>query len=100
MSNEKPILLKDQEGQILASYSLEQRDQAYKYAEELEEMGIEIKLEEPSLPETLIRSLGADSIDTETLRNEIDEEISSHGEPCCDTTFAATHHQLFPYICP
>lgn len=91
MSNEKPIILLDDEGQVLATYSLEDRDKAYEYAEELEEMGIAITLKEPSLPETLIRSLGADQIDTETLKNEIEEEISAHGEPCCGTVSTTVH---------
>lgn len=91
MSNEKPIVLLDDEGQVLATYSLEDRDKAYEYAEELEEMGISITLKEPSLPETLIRSLGASQMDTETLKNEIEEEISAHGEPCCGSVSTTVH---------
>jgi hypothetical protein len=91
MSDEKPILLLDSEGQTLASYSLDQKDKAYEYAEELESMGIAVTLKEPSLPETLIRSLGANNSDTETLQNEIEEEISAHGEPCCGTVSTTVH---------
>ncbi len=90
MNEKKPILLLDDEGQLLATYDLDKRDQAYQYAEQLEEMGINVTLREPSLPETLLRSLGASEEDTETLKKEIDEEIAAHDTPCCGTINNAT----------
>ncbi len=82
----KPIKVYDSQGQELASFSLEERNKAFEYAEQMEEMGIEVTLKEPSLPETLIASLGASEMDTGRLRREIDEEIESHGTDCCSTT--------------
>lgn len=82
MSDQKPIHLYDQSEQLLASYTLEEREKAFNYAAELEEMGIEVTIKEPSLPETLINSLGATSTDRATLQKEIDEEIDSHGSDC------------------
>lgn len=79
----KPIKIYDSEGQELASFTLKDRDKAFEYAEQMEAMGIEVSIKEPSLPETLILSLGANRSDTEQLQKEIDEEIDSHGNNCC-----------------
>lgn len=83
MSDSKPIKIKDASGEILASYSLEDRDRAFEYAQTLEEMGLDISIVEPSLPESLILSLGANDQDTEILRREIDQEIDEHNHPTC-----------------
>lgn len=67
---------------MLASYSLEEREKAFSYAAQLEEMGIEISIQEPSLPETLLVSLGATKSETDELKKEILEEIESHESDC------------------
>lgn len=83
MDKKLKILITDKEGQTLASYAFKDREKAYAYAEELEAMGIEIELKEPSLPETLILSLGANDQDTDRLKREIEEEIEDHDGACC-----------------
>lgn len=85
MSKLSKIYLYDDEGQELASFNLEDKEAAFNYAEKLEEMGISVNLKEPSLPESLISSLGASNSDREQLRREIDEEIDSHDTPSCGT---------------
>lgn len=85
MSEQSKIYLYDEEGQELASFPLEQKEAAFDYAEKLEEMGISVVLKEPSLPESLIVSLGANSSDRAQLQKEIDEEIEAHDTPCCGT---------------
>ena len=90
MSETSKIFLFDDEGQELASFALEQKEMAFEYAEKLEEMGISVTLKEPSLPESLIVSLGAGTTDREKLKREIDEEIDAHDSPCCGTMSATT----------
>ncbi len=75
----------DSEGQILFSCSVEEEEKAFNYAREMEEMGIEVKISAPSLPETLIQSLGAGEDDTQKLRQELNEEIEDHDIGCCNT---------------
>jgi hypothetical protein len=82
------IFLYDDGGQELASFDLDKKEEAFAYAEQLEEMGIAVTLKEPSLPESLIVSLGANSSDREQLKKEIDEEIDAHDSPCCGTMAA------------
>lgn len=70
-----------QSGTILSSFSMDNSDKAHDYATEMEEMGVDVEIHAPSLPESLISELGASSQDVETLRQELDEEIEGHG--CC-----------------
>ncbi len=65
-------------GEILLSVSIEQRERAFCFAAECEQMDLDVSVIVPSLPETLISSLGANDIDREELRKEIDEEIDGH----------------------
>lgn len=81
---ESKIKLLDSESQTLYEYPVDQVEAAYAKAQELEEMGIEVTLDAPSLPETLGNTLGMSSQDQEKLRAEIEEEIESHNEkPTC-----------------
>lgn len=78
------IVIYDREGIELASFLLEEKEKAFEYAAQLEEMDIDFTLREPSLPESLISSLGANDLDQARLQKEILEEIESHGSPTCD----------------
>lgn len=81
---ESKIKLLDSESQLLYEFSMEDVEAAYAKAHELENMGIEITLEIPSLPETLASTLGMSQEDKEKLKSEIDDEIESHNEkPIC-----------------
>jgi hypothetical protein len=53
---------------------------AYEQAEKYEDMGLDIELISPSIPETLIRSLGANAEDIDKLNESIAAEIKSHIE--------------------
>ncbi len=78
--DKKNIFVQDSEGTTLGSFNFENRDAAFDLACQLEEMGIEVKIVEPSLPETLIASLGASPSDKQTLKREIENEIDDHNE--------------------
>jgi hypothetical protein len=67
-------------GSILFECPIEEIESAYTKAEEYEEMGLDIELKAPSMPETLIRSLGATEDSVELLNKGIEEEIASHIE--------------------
>ncbi|MFT6068241.1 MAG: hypothetical protein ACJAT2_000008 [Bacteriovoracaceae bacterium] len=81
---ESKIKILDAESQLLYEFSMDQVEAAYAKAQELEEMGIEVTLKRPSLPETLGNTLGMSKADQEKLRLEIEEEVESHNEkPTC-----------------
>lgn len=71
-------LLDKQTGSILFECPIEDIEKAYSKAEEFEEMGLDIEMKAPSMPETLIRSLGASEENIEALKRGIDDEIESH----------------------
>jgi len=72
------ILILDSEGETLKEFSLKDRDMAFNYIRDLESWGVEAKIIEPSLPETLIQSLGASKEDEEELKKAIEQELSDH----------------------
>ena len=65
---------------ILFTCCVTEMQKAYEEAEKYEEMGLDIELISPSIPETLIRSLGANAEDIEKLNTSIEAEIKSHIE--------------------
>jgi len=69
-------------GEVLQSFSLSQQDDAYTYATQMEQLGLDVKITSPSLPETLAISLGKKNQDIQNLREEIEQEIDSH-QNCC-----------------
>lgn len=67
---------------VLFECEMDKIEEAYKYAVELEELGIEFKIVTPSLPESLGESLGMSRHDLNQLKLELEEEIDSHNQPC------------------
>ena len=84
MPSPHKIFVRDSEGQELFSCSITQRDKAFEYAKDMEELGIDIIIDEPSLPETLAKSLGMKKSEEEKFRQAIDDEIDGHND-CCDS---------------
>ncbi len=65
---------------ILFECSIQDIELAYKKAEEYESMGLDVQIKAPSIPETLIKSLGASGKDIEELNKVLEDEIASHIE--------------------
>ena len=68
---------------IIKSFPLDKEEEAHKFASQMEEYGINIRISSPSLPETLARSLGRDDSEIDLLKRELEEEITSHHDECC-----------------
>jgi hypothetical protein len=90
MSNAKVKVIEIHSGECLYETDLTQIESAYVFAKEMEEHGIEVRLDSPSLPETLGISLGATSDQQAALRQELNDEIDSHDSACssCVTSIA------------
>lgn len=69
-------------GTVIKTFAIEDQDQAYSFAEQMEALGMDIEIDQPSLPETLLSSLGRSETELQSLREEMNEEIDSHH--CCD----------------
>ena len=77
--------------ELLASFEVEKSEQAYAYAKQMEEMGIDIRMENPSINHSLGHSLGMTEEQLSNLSVAIDEEIASHNT-CCPETMNEEDH--------
>ncbi len=83
MKQQNFIRVIDQEGQELFHCHIEERDKAFQFAKQMEELGIEVNIQEPSLIETLGSSLGINSKEAERLKETLIHEIEEHNIGCC-----------------
>lgn len=85
MKKEMPKIrvLDQQTGQGLFECSITESEKAYQFAAEMEEMGLDIRLEIPTLTDTLSQSLGISSEQVEAYKKSMDEEIEQHTGSCC-----------------
>lgn len=58
--------------------SIEKIADAYAFATQMEEAGLDIEVIAPGLAETLIRSLGADDQDIAVYKQSLQDEIDEH----------------------
>jgi hypothetical protein len=72
-----------QTGQILFECSLIESEKAYNFAAEMEEMGLDVKVINPTLAQTLTSSLGLSSQAQAEYERSLDEEIEHHDGSCC-----------------
>lgn len=75
---EKIRLIEKKSHHILYEFPLIEKDQAYQMASSLEEMGLEIALEIPSITENLSHFLGLSDEQNEVLKKCMEDEIESH----------------------
>ena len=71
--------------ETLLEVPIEQMAVAYEYAAQMDEMGIEVKVEAPTIADTLSSSLGLTVEDQEKLHTSIEDEIEDHDGSCCAT---------------
>jgi hypothetical protein len=75
-------VIEQSSGEVLFECGLDQAEAAYVKAAELEEMGLDVKVEHPGVNETLAASLGVDGPAMEALQESLAEELEGH-ESCC-----------------
>ena len=66
---------------VLFETSIENMDAAYSFAQQMEEVGLDIEIKSPGLAETLIRSLGASDGDVDSFKDGLQVEIDEHNDP-------------------
>lgn len=80
-------VLEQNSGSILQEFDLDQMDQAYALAANLEEMGLDIHISNPTLSDTLSHSLGLSEDEIQAYKDSLIEEIEEHegdyGGSCC-----------------
>lgn len=85
MEKSKPkILVRDvQTQQILFECTITEAEQAYKFAAEMEEIGLDLEVINPTLSETLSSSLGLSREAQEEYKQSMEEEMEHHEGSCC-----------------
>jgi hypothetical protein len=87
MEKEMPKIrvIDKQTGQTLFECSLSESEKAYQFAAQMEEMGLDINVDSPTLSDTLSQSLGLTRAEQESYKQSLDEEIEQHDGSCCFT---------------
>jgi hypothetical protein len=70
-------------GQCLFEFSVEESEKAYTFAAQMEEMGLDVIVESPTLTDTLSVSLGLSLEQRAAYLKSMDEEIENHEGSCC-----------------
>lgn len=65
-------------GTTLFETSIERIEDAYSYATQMEDAGLDIQVIAPGLAETLIKSLGASDQEISDYKQTLDDEIADH----------------------
>lgn len=65
---------------VLFETSIDKIDEAYAFAAQMEEVGLDLTIEAPGLAETLIRSLGANEEELAIYKQSLIEEIEDHDD--------------------
>ncbi len=77
------VVLDNASEQILYSCPIEDSQKAYAYAAEMEQMGIDVKVINPTLADTLSASLGLSREEQMNYQDSLEEEIEQHEGSCC-----------------
>jgi hypothetical protein len=85
MQNLKIKVIETNSQEIMKEFELDQSEQAYHYAEEMEQLGLDVIVKKPTITQTLAHNLGADEQKLSELAAELEHEIDEHQsiEGCC-----------------
>ena len=67
-------------GTSLFETTIEKIEDAYAFATQMEEAGLDIEVVAPGLAETLIKSLGASEHEIKEYKQSMDDELNDHDE--------------------
>ncbi len=67
-------------GTSLFETTIDKINDAYAFATQMEEAGLDIEVVAPGLAETLIRSLGADETEIKAYQQSLQDEIDEHDD--------------------
>lgn len=69
---------------ILFECSSDDAEKAYEFAAQMEELGLDVVIKQPSVAESLSMTLGASQEELQKIQEELNDEIESHNpDSCC-----------------
>lgn len=90
MQKANKIFIRDKQSQeVLKSFELSDSEAAYREAMHLEQMGLDIDLDIPSLPASFAMALGHQGRELEDYQQSLAKEIEDHDGSCCVRTPSA-----------
>ena len=69
--------------QVLFQCDVKDQAKAYQFAREMEEIGVAVQIQTPSVSQTLAHSLGVKEQDWQEYQRSMEEELEDHD--CCST---------------
>ena len=69
--------------QVLFECEIADSEKAYEYAAEMEEMGLDVSVINPTLSETLTTSLGLSKEEVQKYEASMEQEMEDHDGGCC-----------------
>lgn len=79
----KVRIIEKNSGQVLFECNVDQADLAYEKAAVFEEMGLDVKVDLPTVNQTLADSLGVTGEARELFQDSIAQELEDHDGSCC-----------------
>lgn len=85
MQKEMPKIrvLDTDSSQVLFECSMQESEKAYQFAGEMEKLGLSVKVQHPTLSQTLSGSLGLSREEMAQYEASMEEEIEHHEGSCC-----------------
>lgn len=80
MSNNQVRVIDSISGTTLFETTIEKMADAYAFATQMEEAGLDIEIKAPGLAETLIMSLGAGEAEINQYKQSLQDEIDEHDD--------------------
>ena len=81
----KVRLIEKNSGMVLFECEPSQVDLAYEKAADFEQMGLDVKIEQPTVNQTLADSLGVDGASLAEFEESLVQEMEDHDGSCCFT---------------
>jgi hypothetical protein len=86
----KILVIDTQTKQVLMECPLEEAGKAHEFAAQMEDIGLEVSVINPTLTETLTEALGLSSSQKDEYLESLQQEIEHHEGSCC---FEELKHQ-------
>ena len=85
--NKKVKVIAAETDEVLFETDIENIENAYEYAAQMDEIGIAVRLVAPTIADTLSTSLGLTVEENEKLQTSIIQELEDHDGSCCAKPF-------------
>lgn len=90
----KVKVIAEQTNEVLFETDMSKMELAYEYAAKMEQMGIEVKIDAPTISESLADTLGLTLDDRHRLETSVTDEIDDHDGSCCASPFKVDKSKL------